>query len=231
MKTPLVLLPGMMCDERLFASQIAEFSNEREVIVLDISHGESIEEIARNILNQAPPFFALAGLSMGGIVAMEVFAQQPERIERLALLDSNPRAELDHVKQERVRQLDRVAKGEMLNVMKEDMIPRYCHRDHPNPDIDALCVEMAVGLGDSVFIRQSYALRDRPDQQDTLARVTQPALILAGEDDQLCPIDRHERMKVLIPHATLSFIPRAGHLTTLEQPEATNAALRKWLES
>ncbi|WP_224055919.1 alpha/beta fold hydrolase [Vibrio penaeicida] len=190
-----------------------------------------MQELAKKVLEQAPSTFALAGLSMGGIVAMEVFRQQPERIERLALLDTNPRAELDEVKQGRARQLDRVAKGEMLSVMSEEMIPRYCHRDFPNPSIDKLCLDMANGLGDEVFVRQSLALRDRPDQQQTLATVTQPTLILAGEDDQLCPLDRHECMKALIPHATLTLIPKAGHLTTLEQPEATNAALRAWLES
>ncbi|BDU39314.1 alpha/beta fold hydrolase [Vibrio nigripulchritudo] len=231
MNTPLVLLPGMMCDERLFDAQVAEFSSERQVIVLPVTQAYSMQELAEKVLEKAPSTFALAGLSMGGIVAMEVFRQQPKRIERLALLDTNPRAELDEVKQGRARQLDRVAKGEMLNVMSEEMIPRYCHRDFPNPSIDKLCLDMANGLGDEVFVRQSLALRERPDQQQTLATVTQPTLILAGEDDQLCPLDRHECMKALIPHATLTLIPKAGHLTTLEQPEATNAALRAWLES
>ncbi|CCO52054.1 putative alpha/beta-Hydrolase [Vibrio nigripulchritudo Wn13] len=231
MNTPLVLLPGMMCDERLFDAQVAEFSSERQVVVLPVTQADSMQELAKKVLEKAPSTFALAGLSMGGIVAMEVFRQQPKRIERLALLDTNPRAELDEVKQGRARQLERVAKGEMPNVISEEMIPRYCHRDFPNPSIDKLCLDMANGLGDEVFVRQSLALRERPDQQQTLATVTQPTLILAGEDDQLCPLDRHECMKALIPHATLTLIPKAGHLTTLEQPEATNAALRAWLES
>ncbi|KXF82995.1 alpha/beta fold hydrolase [Enterovibrio coralii] len=227
---PLVLLPGMMCDERLFAHQIKSLQDERDVLVMDISGHDTMDALASDILSKAPEQFALAGLSMGGIVAMEVLRQAPERITRLALMDTNPRAELEEVKEGRKLHLERTANGEMLGVMKELMIPKYVHRDIPRPDIEQLCMEMAIDLGDTCFVNQSLALRDRPDQQETLRTVSVPTLILMGEDDQLCPRDRHDTMKSLIPHADFMVIPLAGHLPTLERPEATTRALDAWLK-
>ncbi|MCC4796852.1 alpha/beta hydrolase [Enterovibrio norvegicus] len=228
---PLVFLPGMMCDERLFAPQIAAFQTDRNVIVMDISSEQSMASLARKVLKNAPERFALAGLSMGGILAMEVYRQAPHRISRLALMDTNPRAEIDEVKAGRQIHLDRVANRELLSVMQEVMIPKYLHRDHPNHYIEAICLHMAKSLGDAAFVNQSLALRDRPDQQETLKHVDVPTLILMGEDDQLCPKDRHDAIKTLIPHADYVVIKHAGHLPTLEQPEATTRALAAWLNS
>ncbi|CZF80740.1 Pimeloyl-[acyl-carrier protein] methyl ester esterase [Grimontia celer] len=230
MKEPLVLLPGMMCDERLFAHQLASLGEEREVIVMKIHGHDSMSILAEEVLKKAPERFSLGGLSMGGILAMEVFRQAPDRVSRLALMDTNPRAEAEEVKDGRKVHLERTAKGEMLDIMREIMIPKYVHRDIPRPDIEKLCMEMARDLGDECFINQSLALRDRPDQQDTLSKVTVPTLILMGEDDQLCPRDRHDTMKLLIPHADFVVIPFAGHLPTLEKPEATTRALNAWLK-
>ncbi len=221
---PLVFLPGMMCDERLFAPQIAAFQTDQNVIVMDISSEQSMASLARKVLKNAPERFALAGLSMGGILAMEVYRQAPHRISRLALMDTNPRAEIDEVKAGRQIHLDRVANGELLSVMQEVMIPKYLHRDRPNPYIEATCLQMAKSLGDAAFVNQSLALRDRLDQQETLKHVDVPTLILMGEDDQLCPKDRHDAIKALIPHADYVVIKHAGHLPTLEQPEATTRA-------
>ncbi|CZF85884.1 alpha/beta fold hydrolase [Grimontia marina] len=231
MNDPLVLLPGMMCDHRLFEHQVAFLGEEREVIVMNIDGHDSMSALAADVLENAPEKFALGGLSMGGILAMEVFRQAPERITRLALMDTNPRAELDEVKEGRKAHLARTANGEMLDVMQEVMIPKYVHRDIPRPDIEKLCLEMAANLGDTCFVNQSLALRDRADQQDTLRTVTVPTLILMGEDDQLCPRDRHDTMKSLIPHADFIIIPFAGHLPTLEKPEATTRVLHAWLNA
>ena len=118
--TPLVLLPGMMCDERLFASQINELSKRREVHFAKITDHETISELASDVLNNAPPVFALAGLSMGGIVAMEIVSQAPERVERLALLDTNPLAELPDVLKRRGPQIDAIKKGHLKNIYKDE---------------------------------------------------------------------------------------------------------------
>ena len=228
--TPLVLLPGMMCDGRLFGPQIAAFGT-RALHLAPMAGADTVRALAAQILSQAPPRFALAGLSMGGIVAMEVFAQAPERVDRLALLDTNPRAETPEVQARRAPQIARVLSGGLDAVMREEMKPNYL-TDGPNRStILELCMDMALSLGPQVFARQSRALRDRPDQQDTLRHVTVPTLILCGRGDVLCPVERHELMHGLIPHSTLHIIENAGHLPTLEQPDETTAALARWLEA
>lgn len=227
--TPLVLIPGMMCDARLYGPQIEALSGQLSLHLAPITARDTVEALAADILQAAPPRFALAGLSMGGIVAMEVFRQAPERVDRLALLDTNPRAELDEVKQRREPQIERVRTGGLAAVMQSELIPNYLAKGEDRPDIQKLCLDMALGLGPDVFERQSRALQRRPDQQETLASVSVPTLILMGKEDRLCPIDRHERMHELIPHSVLQVIEGAGHLPTLEQPQAVNTALMEWL--
>ncbi len=230
MRLPLIFLPGMMCDARLFAPQIAALSAGRMVGVAPITEHDTVQALAADVLAQTPPQFALAGLSMGGIVAMEVLRQAPERVARLGLLDTNPRAEIPEVQALRGPQIEAAARGEMMQVMREAMIPRYTADTPARPAINALAEAMAQALGPDVFIRQSRALRDRPDQCETLRAYTGRTLVLCGAEDTLCPLERHENMHDLLPDSTLRVLEGAGHLPTLETPEAVNAALLDWLE-
>ncbi len=216
--TPLVMVPGMMCDARLWGPQIAALSGHRPLLLAPIADHDSVQCLAAAILAAAPNRFSLAGLSMGGVVAMEMLRQAPARIERLALLDTNPRAETDAVRAGREPQIARALAGGLKDVMREEMKPNYL-ADGPNrtPILD-LCMDMALGLGPDVFARQSRALAGRPDQQETLRAWRGPALVLMGEDDRLCPRDRHDLMHHLIPGSRLAIIPGAGHLPTLENP-------------
>lgn len=228
--TPLVLLPGMMCDARLFGPQIAALSGRVPIHLAPITDDDAVEDLAARILKNAPRRFALAGLSMGGIVAMEVFRQAPDRVDRLGLLDTNSRAELEEVRQGREPQIRKVRAGHLREVMRDELKPNYL-ADGPNKGaVLDLCMEMALDLGADVFERQSRALQRRPDQQETLASVSVPTLILMGEEDRLCPRDRHERMHELIPHSVFRIIEGAGHLPSLEQPQAVNTALLEWLK-
>lgn len=229
MSLPVVLLPGMMCDARLFAPQIASLSQSRAVMVAPLVAHDTTAALAAEVLAHAPPVFALAGLSMGGIVAMEIMARAPDRVARLALLDTNPRAELPEVQARRQPQVDRALAGELAAIMRDEMKPNYLSDGPQKAAILDLCMEMALDLGPEVFARQSIALRDRPDRQDTLRGVRVPTLVLCGQDDRLCPLERHELMHRLVPGSTLTVLPGAGHLPTLEQPEATTEALRRWL--
>ncbi|WP_316012844.1 alpha/beta hydrolase [Roseobacter sp. HKCCA0434] len=228
--TPLLLLPGMMCDGRLFGPQVAAFSASRAVMVAPM-HGKTTNEIARHILTHAPPRFALAGLSMGGIVAMEIAAQAPDRIERIALLDTNPRAELPEVRAGRAPQIAKARAGQLAAVMRDEMKPRYLADGPARQDILDLCMAMALDLGPEVFEAQSRALATRPDRQDALRGLDVPALVLHGEADTLCPAERHDLMHALLPRSELVRIAGAGHLPVLERPEETNAALARWLEA
>jgi pimeloyl-ACP methyl ester carboxylesterase len=229
MAEPLVLLPGMMCDARLFGPQIAELSATTAVMVAPVTLGERIEEIASNLLDQLPQRFALAGLSMGGIVAMEVMRRAPDRVTRIALMDTNPLAETPQTAAAREPQIVAARAGRMLDVMREEMKPNYLAPGDARQDILNLVMDMADALGPEVFVRQSRALQRRPDQQTTLRKCKIPALVLCGAHDALCPVKRHEFMAELIPNATLRILDNSGHLPTLEQPAETTQALREWM--
>jgi pimeloyl-ACP methyl ester carboxylesterase len=229
--TPLLMLPGMMCDARLFSPQIKTLSGERQVTVGDLSKHSTVSELAAEILRQAPQEFDLAGLSMGGIVAMEICAQAPHRVSKLALMDTNPKPEQDEVKQKRAAQMKRVSAGNLRQVIRDDMKPNYLADLPGKQSVLDICMDMALSLGPEVFERQSKALRDRPDQQQTLRNLDIPVLILCGAEDRLCPIERHELMHDLIPGSQLVVIKKAGHMPTLEQPEKTTESLKSWLEN
>jgi pimeloyl-ACP methyl ester carboxylesterase len=220
----------MMCDARLFTPQIAAFSGQRTILCAPLSGHASVQELASEILANTPPKFALAGLSMGGIVAMEILRQAPERVDRIALLDTNALAEKDDIKAIRRKQMIKVDQGGLETVMRDEMKPNYIP-DGPNRGaILDLCMAMAMDMGPPVFQSQSQALMDRPDQTETLRRASLRALVLCGREDALCPVSRHQMMAELISDAQLEIIEGAGHLPTLEQPEMTNVALARWME-
>lgn len=229
MTDPLVLLPGMMCDARLFLPQIVALSAEIPVQVAPVTIGDTIEAIARNVLTAAPERFALAGLSMGGIVAMEVLRLAPRRISRIALMDTNCQSEMPNVAAAREPQIVGAQAGRLAEIMRDEMKPNYLAPGPQRLDVLNTVMDMAMDLGPDVFVRQSRALQRRPDQQATLRKAKTPALIICGEYDALCPVRRHEFMAHLMPNARLEIIADAGHLPTLEQPSAVTDLLRHWL--
>lgn len=226
---PLVLLPGLMCDARLFTPQIAAFSAERAVQVGCIATDNNVADMARAVLAAAPHQFALAGLSLGGIVAMEVVRQAPERVQRLALMDTNPLPEPHDVAIARSAQIERVNSGALLEVMRDELKPHYLVDGPQRGAVLDLCMAMAMSFGADVFERQARAIAGRPDQRESLRAIAVPSMILTGESDALCPMDRHTLMHELIDDSTLTVIPGAGHLPTLEQPDLTTEAIRTWL--
>jgi len=227
---PLVLLPGMMCDARLFAPQINDLSRDHAVMVAPITQGERVEEIASALLPLLPPKFALAGLSMGGIVAMELLRRAPERITRIALMDTNPLAETPQTAAAYEPMIIGARAGRLDEVMRGFMRPDFLA---PGPGRIAVLnkvFEMAQDLGPEIMVRQVRALQRRRDQQPTLRRCKVPALVMCGAHDTLTPLKRHAFMAELIPYARLEVIEDAGHLPTLEAPEAVTAALRAWMK-
>ena len=227
--TPLVLIPGMMCDARMWGALPAALYQRQLYHALPVK-ADSMAAFAAAILQGAPPRFALAGLSLGGIVAMEVVRQAPDRVERLALMDTNPLAETPEAKARRGPQVARVLAGGLASVMRDEMKPNYLADTPHQTAILDLCMEMAVALGPQVFACQSRALATRPDQTTTLGAYRDPALVLMGEHDIPCPRDRHDLMHNLMPQSRLVIIPGAGHLPILEKPIETTAALLRWLE-
>lgn len=226
----LLLIPGMMCDERLFAPQIAALADRAEVICARLDGPPSIEGLARMLLAEHSGALSLAGLSMGGIVAMEMVRQASDRIERLALLDTNHHADLVERFETRNRQIVDARGGRLATVIADEMRPAYFAAANANDAVlQALVLDMALGLGPDVFERQSIALRDRSDQTDTLLSYDGPALVLCGTEDRLCPLSRHEEIARLLSGSECVFVEQAGHLATLEQPDAVTLALARWL--
>jgi pimeloyl-ACP methyl ester carboxylesterase len=145
-------------------------------------------------------------------------------------MDTNPLAETEAVKAGRVPQMKAAQEGRLAAVMRDEMKPKYLAPGPSRAHVLDLCMDMALDLGPHAFLRQSRALMDRRDQTETLRGCKVPGLILCGRYDKLCPITRHELMASLLPHAAFEVIENAGHLPTLENPEATNQALARWME-
>jgi len=230
MNLPLALLPGMMCDDRLFAPQLAGLGQHQQIIIPDYGMADSMDAMAAGLLADLPPRFALGGVSMGGILAMEIMRQAPVRVSHLALIDTNPFAERDEVRRRRGPQIEAVREGQLETIMRDEMKPAYFTHLADSRALRDLCLDMALSVGPQAFIRQSLALRDRPDYSQTLRQVTCPALILCGRHDTLCPVSRHEAMLDMIPHAKLCIVEDAGHLPTIEKPEEVTQALQDLLE-
>jgi pimeloyl-ACP methyl ester carboxylesterase len=229
MAEPLVFLPGLMCDARLFGPQIAELSSEFSIMVSPVTRGERIEEIASGLLDELPARFALAGLSMGGIVAMELLRRAPDRVSRLALLDTTPLAETPQAAAAREPQIVKARAGRLHQVIRDEMLPSYLGPGQFRNEISELVLDMADALGPDTFVRQSRALQRRRDQQGTLRKCRAPTLVLCGAHDALCPVKRHTFMAELIHGAELRVLDTAGHLPTLEAPAETTQALRDWM--
>ena len=223
------MIPGMMCDERIFAPQIEGLSDSINIIVADISGYSTVHELAAEVLKKSPPKFDLLGHSMGGIVAMEMYSQEPNRIEKLVLMDTNPKAELEEVKAMRDPQMKAAREGKLVDVMRDEMKPNYLDASDNRESILHTCMEMAKSMGTEVFMNQSKALQTREDQQSTLCLIDVPVLVICGSNDKLCPVERHELMHSIINHSELKIINNAGHMPTLEQPKETTEVLKKWL--
>ena len=219
-----LLLPGMMCDERLWAPQTRAI--EQPVFHADTTTADNIPDMAARVLEEAPTRFALAGLSMGGILAFEIWRQAPERITHMALLDTNPRAELAARQSLRMQQVEVALAGGLRELAIEALKPVYLAAAHrENEELLKTIFDMVMELGPEVFRSQSLALRDRPNSVPTLATIDCPTLILCGEEDHICPVEIHEFMAERIPHARLRVIKNCGHMSSLEQPEIVTQEL------
>lgn len=230
MRTPLVLVPGLLCDRLLWAPQIAALADLAEPWVADHSRHDAMAAIARAILAEAPAErFALAGLSMGGFVAFEIMRQAPQRVTRLALLDT--RASPDTPEQSAARRalVARVERGE-FDAVVDELLGLYLPPDRrDDPGLATIGRQMARNLGPAAFARQARAIIGRPDSRPDLPGFGCPTLVLCGREDRTTPLAGHEEIARAVPGARLRVIERCGHLSTLERPAETSAALRAWL--
>ncbi|MCR8827969.1 alpha/beta fold hydrolase [Pseudosulfitobacter koreensis] len=230
MTEPLVLIPGMMCDARLYDAQMAAFSNEICVTIAPVTQGERIEEIASNLLDQLPKRFALAGLGFGAMVGMEILRRAPDRVSRIALISTNAQADTPQTAAAREALIVGARAGRLDEVMRTHLKPETLAPGAHRATVLSAVASMARTLGAEVFVRQSRAMQRRRDQQSTLRKCRVPTLVMCGAHDLLTPARHHSFMAELIHYAKLVVIEDAGHLPPLEQPEQTTAALRAWMK-
>ncbi len=229
MSPTLILLPGLLNDARLWRHQARTLHAEAEVLLADLTHDDTLERMAHRVLAVAPRRFALAGLSMGGYVCMEIMRHSPERVERLALLDTTARPDTPEQSQRRLDGIAAARAGGFDKIMPTMLPNLLCPASLADDGITKVVKDMARTLGKDAYIRQQNAIMGRPDSRESLSRVRCPTLVLCGADDTLTPPDRHDEIAALIPGARRVTIPDCGHLSPIEQPEAVSAALVEWL--
>lgn len=226
---PIVLIPGLLCSARLFSKQIPALWPHGPVTIADHRRGDTVEALATQVLTDAPPRFALAGLSMGGYIAMTVWRMAPERVTRLALLNCSAGADRPERSAAR-RELISLAENGRFAEIVDRHLPTFLHRQRQHDA--ALVAEvraMAAEVGAEAYARQQRANMARPDMRPILPGIACPSLVLVAGDDELIPPALSREMADLIPDVRIIEIPGCGHLSTLEQPEAVNAALLAWL--
>jgi pimeloyl-ACP methyl ester carboxylesterase len=228
---PILLVPGLVSSPRIFAPVAPALWRFGPVTVANHIRDDHMGAIARRVLAEAPPRFALAGHSMGGYIAFEIMRQAPDRVARLALINTQARPDTPEATERRRGMMARAKSGDFRSVLDE-LFPGFVH---PSRREDASLRKFVYDMGDDVgvdgFIRQQTAVISRPDSRPTLAWIRCPTLVLTGDEDQTVPNSLSVEMANGIPGARLVILPNCGHLPQPEQPEATANALVEWLRN
>jgi pimeloyl-ACP methyl ester carboxylesterase len=220
----------LLCDRALWRHQIADLADVAEISVADLTRDTTMAGMAERVLATAPPRFALAGLSMGGYVAQQIMRTAPDRVERLALLDTSARADNPEQTSRRRGLIELASKGQFKGVSPR-LLPSFLHPDRLNDTaLTQEVMAMAERVGRDAFLRQEEAIMGRVDGREDLRAIRCPTLVLCGAEDALTPPKVHEEIAARIPQAKLVVVPDCGHLSTMERPEAVTAAMREWLE-
>ncbi len=228
-KRQLILCPGLLCDDALWAHQVASLGDVAEIVVSEFQTHDSIRSMAESLLASAPPRFAIAGLSLGGYVCQEVMRLAPDRVIGLALLNTSARPDTKDQASRRRSLVERVEKGEFEDVMAM-LWPLLVHPERAEDEsLRDRYLEMGGHIGGDIFVRHQTAILNRANGVRDLARIKCPTLVLCGREDQVTPLELHLEMAAAIPRADLAVLGRCGHLSTLERPEAVTGILRTFL--
>jgi pimeloyl-ACP methyl ester carboxylesterase len=229
MYQPVVFLPGLICDARLWRDVIAGLKDEIAPMVADLTLDDTIAAMASRTLAAAPTRFALAGLSMGGYVGLEIMRQAPERVTRLALFDTSARADTEERRETRRKGIEMVGQGKFIGVSK-GLLGSLVAPHHLGTPLAAEVQAMSERVGQDAYIRQQRAIMDRIDSVPHLFEIKVPTLVGVGEMDKMTPPELAEEMGRHIPRAELVRFPEAAHLPTMENPGPVVEAMRRWLE-
>lgn len=225
---PTVLIPGLYATPRLFAAQLPALWRHGPVTVADHTRGATFAEVAANVLVDAPPRFALAGLSMGGALALEVVRQAPERVERLALLSSFSTPDAEAAKGFRRGAVEELRAGR-LDALVESSFPALVHASRAeDEDLLGVMKDMLRTTGAEAAANEVETYMNRDDLRPVLGTIAVPTLVLIGDSDQLVPPPHARENAAAIPGATFVELPECGHLTALERPDEVTEALVAW---
>jgi pimeloyl-ACP methyl ester carboxylesterase len=228
---PIVLVPGLLTSPRLYAAQLPALWQHGPVTIADNTRDNTIAAIASRILADAPPRFALAGLSMGGYICFEIVRQAPDRVDRLGLLDTSARPDTPELTGRRQAQIA-LARGGRFAEVADQQFPLLIHPSRQgDPSARELVRLMAEETGPEAFIRQQQAIMGRVDSRPGLGAIDRPTLVLVGDCDQLTPPELSAEIAGGIPGARLVVVAGSGHLTPLDQPEEVTKALVEWLQA
>ena len=227
--TDLVLVPGLLCTGELYRDQLAGLADIARMHIADHGGAETIGAVARAILDAAPERFALCGLSMGGYVALEIMRQQPARVQRLALLDTAATADAPAQTEARLQRIALARQGRLDEVAAQ-LWPVFVHPSRVgDAALRARYDAMVAATGAERFVRQMRAIMSRPDSRPHLPAISRKTLVLVGEADRVTPPAEAQTIADAIAFSQLVVVAGCGHLSTMERPEAVNAALRAWL--
>ncbi len=233
-RSTLILVPGMVCNHVLWAHQMENLDDIAHMTVADTTLDDTVGAMADRVLEAAPDTFALAGLSMGGYVAQAIMRKAPDRVCKLALLDTSARAdEADQLKQRNllIRQVQKAPPDKFVGITRR-LLPMLIHTDRlDDDDLVGRVSAMTRAVGRDTYINQQTANLTRPDGRQALKHIRCPTVIICGRQDVLTPPSVHEEMQSLIPGAALHIIEDCGHLAPMERPEQVTAILRNWLEA
>jgi pimeloyl-ACP methyl ester carboxylesterase len=227
---PVVLVPGLNCSARLYAEQIPALWRFGPVIVADHTRDASIAAIAGQILANAPPVFALVGLSLGGYIAFEIMRQAPQRVGRLALLDTSARPDTAELTARRQPPKARARTGKLIEVADESFVFFVHPNRYGDVALRAVVRAMAEETGAEAYLRQQQAIIGRPDSRPMLGAIQCPTVMLVGEQDRGTPPELAREIAAGIAGARLVVVPDCGHLSTLERPQAVTKALVEWMQ-
>lgn len=229
MTTNLVMIPGLLCDARLWAHQSEHLADIADCMVADITGSESVDELADSVLASAPEKFALAGLSMGGYVAHAIMRRAPGRVTRLALIDTSARADTQEQLVRRRQLIDMTNYGKFRGVT-DRLLPILVHEARlAEESLINEIKKMSEHVGSEAFTRQQHAIMGRPDSRPFLIEYGVPTLVMCGRQDALTPLEHSQEMAAAIPGSRLAVIEDCGHLSTMERPQAATALMRQWL--
>ncbi len=229
MTDPVLFIPGILSDARIFLPQIVHLGAKHAIQIALPAQGETVEQMSGAVLATAPPKFALVGHGLGAAVALDILRRDMDRVTRVALIGADPLAEAPNIAASREARIVAAKSGRLSEAITSEFPPESFAPSPWRSDIMALLQDMGLTLGEGVFMRQSRALQRRPDQQKTLRRAMLPALVIAGEHDPVAPVRRQDFTAALFPYGKLVTIAESGHLPMLEQPEAVTAALEDFL--